>query len=40
MNSNTRVPLEIRYDVVDRGILRETVTTPGGRAVDETPSTG
>jgi hypothetical protein len=34
-NTQAEVALKIRYDVIDRNILRETVTTPAGEPVDE-----
>jgi hypothetical protein len=34
-NQNSTVKLKVRYDVVDRNIVRETVTTQGGEPVDQ-----
>ena len=33
-NSQSTVTLKVRYDVIDRGILRETTTTQAGEPVD------
>jgi hypothetical protein len=34
-NDNSTVRLKVRYDVIDRNIVRETVTTQAGEPVDE-----
>jgi hypothetical protein len=34
-NNQATVRLKVRYDVIDRNILRETVTTPAGEPVDK-----
>jgi hypothetical protein len=34
-NTGSTVELKVRYDVIDRNILRETVTTQSGEPVDE-----
>jgi hypothetical protein len=34
-NNGSTVNLKVRYDVIDRNIIRETVTTQGGDPVDE-----
>jgi hypothetical protein len=34
-NTGSTVELKVRYDVIDRNILRETVTTHSGEPVDE-----
>jgi hypothetical protein len=34
-NDRSTVTLKVRYDVIDRNIVRETVTTQGGEHVDE-----
>jgi hypothetical protein len=34
-NNGSTIRLKVRYDVIDRNILRETVTTQGGEPVDE-----
>jgi hypothetical protein len=34
-NNGSTVNLKVRYDVIDRSIIRETVTTQGGDPVDE-----
>jgi hypothetical protein len=35
INTGSTVTLKVRYDVIDRNIVRETVTTQGGDPVDE-----
>lgn len=34
-NNNSTVKLKVRYDVIDKNILRETVTTQNGDPVDK-----
>lgn len=34
-NNNSTVRLKVRYDVIDRNIVRETVTSQGGERVDQ-----
>jgi hypothetical protein len=34
-NTDSTVELKVRYDVIDRNIIRETVTTQAGEPVDE-----
>jgi hypothetical protein len=34
-NTGSTIRLKVRYDVIDRGIVRETVTTQSGEPVDE-----
>jgi hypothetical protein len=34
-NTDSTVELKVRYDVIDRNIIRETVTTQSGEPVDE-----
>lgn len=34
-NTGSTIRLKVRYDVIDRDIVRETVTTQGGEPVDE-----
>ena len=33
-NNQSKITLKVRYDVIDRGILRETTTTQAGEPVD------
>lgn len=34
-NNNSTVKLKVRYDVIDKNIVRETVTTQSGEPVDK-----
>jgi hypothetical protein len=34
-NNNSTVKLKVRYDVIDKNIIRETVTTQSGEPVDK-----
>jgi hypothetical protein len=34
-NNQSKITLKVRYDVIDRNVLRETITTQAGEPVDE-----